>query len=299
MRRALLVLVAIALSGCGSDKAAKPVATPTATPSGPAVVAQQRVDARTLDLVVRSPALGRTAKVRLLLPDGWDRAKQWPVLYLLHGCCDTYDSWTRETDVADLPQLRNVLVVLPEGGAFGFYSDWQKGPKWETFHLEELRGLLESDFGAGPRRAIAGLSMGGYGALAYAARHPGMFGAAASYSGVVHPAGDPALIDAIGQSAGEDAAGLWGDPKTDKAVWDAHDPTVQAKRLRGTRLFVSIGDRGEVERSLRPENEALAAALKRAHVPATLDFYERGTHDWPYWQRELHRSLPTLLAGLK
>src|SRR5262249_28257543 len=145
--------------------------------------------------------------------------------------------WTRETDVAKLAPLRKVLVVMPEGGAFGFYSDWQKGPKWETFHLEELRGLLERDFGAGPKRAIAGLSMGGYGALAYAARHPGMFGAAASYSGVVHPAGDPDLVHAIAQSAGEDDAGLWGDPKADKAVWDAHDPTVQAKRLRGTKLF--------------------------------------------------------------
>jgi diacylglycerol O-acyltransferase/trehalose O-mycolyltransferase len=141
--------------------------------------------------------------------------------------------------------------------------------------------------------------MGGFGALAYAARHPGMFGAAASYSGVVHPAGDPQLIDGIAQTTGEDAAGLWGDPRADKRVWDAHDPTVQARRLRGTKLFVSIGNEGAIERSLRAENEALAAALTRAHVPATLDFYERGTHDWPYWQRELHRSLPVLLQGLK
>jgi diacylglycerol O-acyltransferase / trehalose O-mycolyltransferase len=46
------------------------------------------------------------------------------VFYLLHGCCDTYDSWTRETDVEQLRRLRNVLVVMPEAGPFGWYSNW-------------------------------------------------------------------------------------------------------------------------------------------------------------------------------
>jgi diacylglycerol O-acyltransferase / trehalose O-mycolyltransferase / mycolyltransferase Ag85 len=292
--RALAVaILLLVLAGCG--EAARPAAKPAAA----VVVGQRQVAPRILDLTVRSPALGRTAKVRLLEPVGYDRHRRWPVLYLLHGCCDTYDSWTRSTDVEDLPQLRNVLVVMPEGGASGFYSDWLKGPRWETFHLVELRRLLERDYGAGPRRAVAGLSMGGFGALSYAARHPGMFGAAASYSGVVHPLGDPDIVFGIGQSAGEDTGALWGDPKSHKAIWAAHDPTVQAARLRGTKLFVSIGDEGSIERSLRPENDALAAALRRAHVPATLDFYEHGTHDWPYWQRELHRSLPLLESALQ
>jgi S-formylglutathione hydrolase FrmB len=291
--RRLLVLAAVVLVGCGD--------APRAAPSpGPAIVAQHRVAPRIVDLDVRSPALGRTAKVRLLLPEGWDRTRRRPVLYLLHGCCDTYDSWTRETDVEDLPELRDVLVVMPEGGATGFYSDWlKKGePRWETFHLVELRGLLERDFGAGPQRAIAGLSMGGFGALSYAARHPGFFRAAASYSGVVHPLGDVELVQGIARDQGEDPDALWGDPQTQRAVWAAHDPTEQAAKLRGTRLFVSIGNRGFIERALRPENDALAAALRRAGVPATLHFYAHGTHDWPYWQRELHRSLPVLLGAL-
>jgi diacylglycerol O-acyltransferase / trehalose O-mycolyltransferase len=287
----LLVLAALLLAGCGG-------APQAAAPAGPAVVAQHRLGPRIVDLDVRSPALGRTAKVRLVLPDGWDRARRRPVLYLLHGCCDTYDSWTRETDVEELPALRDVLVVMPEGGGTGFYSDWLKGPGWETFHLVELRRLLEREFGAGPRRAVAGLSMGGFGALSYAARHPGFFRAAASYSGVVHPLGDVQLVQGIARDQAEDPDALWGDPQTRRAVWAAHDPTVQAARLRGTRVFVSIGNTGYVERTLRRENDALRAALRRAAVPATLDFYAHGTHDWPYWQRELHRSLPLLLGAL-
>ena len=68
---------------------------------------------------------------------------------------------------------------MPEAGQVGFYSDWRArsgGPsRWETFHLTELRQLLERDWRAGNRRVVAGLSMGGLGAMAYAARHPGMF----------------------------------------------------------------------------------------------------------------------------
>jgi hypothetical protein len=52
---------------------------------------------------------------------------RWPVLYLLHGCCDTYRSWTRSTDVAALTAHSDVLVVMPDGGKAGFYSDWLPG----------------------------------------------------------------------------------------------------------------------------------------------------------------------------
>jgi diacylglycerol O-acyltransferase / trehalose O-mycolyltransferase len=150
--------------------------------------------------------------VRLITPVGWSRERPRPVIYLLHGCCDTYDSWTRETDVETLPQLRDVLVVTPEAGDVGFYSDWLRGPAWETFHLEELRALLERDYGAGTRRAIAGLSMGGLGAMGYAARHPGMFGAAASFSGVLHPLADAQWLLGLFGSFADDPLAIWGDP---------------------------------------------------------------------------------------
>jgi diacylglycerol O-acyltransferase / trehalose O-mycolyltransferase len=54
-----------------------------------------------------------------MTPKGWSSrpaGRRWPVLYLLHGCCDTYESWTRSTDIEELPELRDVLVVMPEGG---------------------------------------------------------------------------------------------------------------------------------------------------------------------------------------
>src|SRR5690349_12303966 len=108
MARAVLAALLLAglLGGCGSGRAA-----PTSSPPRTPVVSQHQVAPRQLDLTVRSKALGQTAKVRLLTPVGWTKSssKRWPVLYLLHGCCDTYESWTRSTDIARLPQLRDVL----------------------------------------------------------------------------------------------------------------------------------------------------------------------------------------------
>src|SRR5215211_6754003 len=182
---AAAALLALSLAACGSAEA-------------PADGRARVLDVRALgprlrDLTIESPALGRRARARLLLPSRYraEPHRHWPVLWLLHGCCDSYRSWTRSTDVDQLAELRNVLVVMPEAGDVGFYSDWYNGgqdgsPRWETFHLTELRRLLERHWRAGGRRVVAGVSMGGFGAMAYAARHRGMFRAAASYSGLLH-----------------------------------------------------------------------------------------------------------------
>ena len=174
-----LALLTVGMAACTSSQAPQAVGPP----DRPArVVATLTLSPRVRDLTIDSPALGRSAKVRLLLPRRFQAQphRRWPVLWLLHGCCDTYQSWTRSTDVEELAALADVLVVMPEAGQVGFYSDWRApgrgGPsRWETFHLTELRQLLERDWRAGNRRVVAGLSMGGLGAMAYAARHPGMF----------------------------------------------------------------------------------------------------------------------------
>ena len=284
------------------------------------VIAEEQVGPRLVDLTIESAALGRTAKVRLLTPRGWDkrdRRDRWPVLLLLHGCCDTYDSWTRETDVEEFRKLRDVLVVMPEGGDVGWYSNWRnhgKGgpPAWEDFHLKELPRLLERHYGAGNRRVIAGLSMGGFGALSYAGRHPGMFRAAASYSGVTHtltPGFPEGMMEFIAEY-GLDPLALWGDPVAQRRIWKAHDPYYLAKRLRATPVYMSVGN-GEAgpfddpgtfdggEAFWYEMNLATAARFEKVGVPLTTNFYGPGTHTWPYWERELHRSLPLLLGALR
>jgi diacylglycerol O-acyltransferase / trehalose O-mycolyltransferase len=321
MRRhvaALVVLVACVGAACGSGHESRPRTGSPHADDGAAVVAQRQVATRIVDLVIRSPALGERARVRLLTPDGWSgrrSGRTWPVLYLLHGCCDTYDSWTRETDLARIAALRKVLVVMPTAGEVGFYSDWlnhgHRGPPaWETFHLVELRQILERGYGGGHRRAIAGLSMGGLGAMVYAARDRGMFRAAASYSGLLHPLGDTRWMLGLFAAETPDALAIWGDPAEDRAQWAAHDPTELAGQLRGVRLFVASGNgqpgpheapgarRDPIEATTYRESRAFAARLRSLRVPVRTDFYGAGVHNWPYWQRELHRSLPLLLRAI-
>lgn len=333
----VLAVVLLTLAPTAPALAATPPAMPSPTttagegtgasrspkPRGAEVVAVTRVADRQVDLSVRSTALGgRTVQVRLLTPDGWnpgDHRRHWPTLWLLHGCCGDYTSWTAMTDVAETDSLRDVLVVMPEAGWNGWYSDWWNhgrggDPAWETFHTVELRRLLERDWGAGRDRVVAGLSMGGQGALLYAARHPGMFKATAAYSGSAHPLLNDESIDRLmgffaGQ--GDDPLRVWGDPVAQRRVWQAHDPFHLARRLKSTPVYLSCGDgttgpldppgrTSALEADFNRQNHALAAELKRVgakHV--TTHFYGPGTHAWPYWERELHASLPMLLGALR
>ncbi|MFD8686325.1 alpha/beta hydrolase [Streptomyces sp. NPDC059651] len=319
----LFTLVSIPAAPAAASAASPPVATGgLASSRGAEVVAVTQVAERQVDLSVRSPALGgRTVNVRLLTPDGWDpddRSRRWPTLWLLHGCCGDYTSWTAQTDVARTESLRNVLVVMPEAGWNGWYSDWWNygrgdDPAWETFHTKELRLLLERGWGASSNRVVAGLSMGGQGALLYAARHPGMFKAAAAYSGSVHPLlNDESVNRIMGFFAGQgnDPLRVWGDPVAQRDVWAAHDPFHLAKRLKSIPVYLSCGDgttgpldppggTSALEADFNRQNQALADELERRgarHV--TTHFYGPGTHSWAYWQRELHSSLPMLLHAL-
>ena len=254
-------------------------------------------------------------RVRLLLPGRYQARPggRWPVLYLLHGCCDTYQSWTRPTDVEALTSHSDVLVVMPDGGKAGFYSGWLAGPRWETFHLAGLRRILERDYRAGPVMAVAGASVGGPGALAYAARHPGLFRAAASFSGILDTrlsAQEPMRYADLVRSQGEDPGHVRGGPRGDPAVRAAHNPYDLAPKLRGTALFVAVGNgqpgpldppgtaASTIESSLAAENAALAGRLRALKIPARFDFYGPGTHDWPYWQRDLHQAWPLLQHAL-
>ncbi|MGW6057886.1 alpha/beta hydrolase [Streptomyces sp. NPDC055189] len=302
----------------------------------PEVIREQRLAPRLVELTLRSAALGRDAKVRLLTPDGWERRShgdRWPVLYLLAGGHGDPEAWTRDYAIDELPQLRDVLVVMPEMPVFGFYSDWwNQGaggpPRVESFHLDEVRPLLERDYGAGTRRAAAGESQGGFGALSYAARHRGLFRAVAGYSGYVHPLQHPHAVKAGFDYMGMDWKALWGDPVAQRAIWQAHDPYYLAGRLRGIPVHLSSGDGtagaldppdvepdphvpgledpadpfpedviSPTEAIMGEESSTLAARLTATGVPVTTHFYA-GTHSPPYWSRELRRSLPGLLKAL-
>ena len=275
-----------------------------AADSGARIMRVDRLDERTVDMVIESPGV-QIQKVRLLLPTGFDTAtdERWPVLYLLHGSMDDYTSWTDETDVEETTAGHPILIVMPAAGSWGWYTDWWEpdvcgGLQWETFHLTELRQLLERNWHAGDTRAVAGVSMGGFGAMSYAGRHPGFFRAAASFSGMLD------LFDP-GLGYGGDIWGPRGDPANS---WQEHDPISLAPALRQVSLFVSYGDSEAVadpdvpldgrEDWLAGTNVAFVARLLELGIPVTVAVDPAGKHDWPSWERSLHEAMPQLLEAL-
>jgi len=211
------------------------------------------------------------------------------------------------------------LVVMPEGGRSGWYSNWRGRDsvgyaRWERFHLTELMRLLQQDWGGSSRQAIAGFSMGGLGALKYAGRHPGMFSSAASFSGVVSPTapGGPQNVMSITARYGNNPRNLWGDPRAHAAPWRANDPISMTRTLSRMPVFLSCGDGrpgvydaprrpyNAVEGLLHRQNVRLSSALRRSGARQLhTRFYGRGSHSWPYWQRELDRALPMLVSSIQ
>lgn len=292
---------------------------------GARVVGERRLGRRMLDLTVDSPVLDGRQHVRLLLPPGWSRDadRTWPTLWLLHGVLGDHTTWTVETEIDALTAAAEVIVVMPDGGACATYSDWwNRGsggrPKWETFHLTELLQILERGYRAGDARAVAGHSLGGFGALSYAARHRGLFRAAASFSGLTHVLHEsPDALDAVDlrrlaleiACPGVDWRTVWGDQHAQRLVWRQHNPFDLVTQLTGVRLYLSAGTGSPgpldpaytpdapIERLIHRTNRMYADKLRKLAVPATTHFYQ-GTHSWPYWRRELETALPLLLAEL-
>ncbi|ONI80080.1 hypothetical protein ALI22I_42370 [Saccharothrix sp. ALI-22-I] len=295
-----------------------PPAVAVVADNGATVVKQTRLDDRTYDLTINSPAIGGNVPVRLLTPPGWSptATRTWPVLFLLQGCGDDYTSWTRETDVEQLSASSDVLIAMPDGGRAGWYSDWWNGgrggtPGWETFHMTELVQLLERGYRAGTSRAIAGLSAGGTGAFKYAAKRPGYFKAAASYSGILSTqfVGVPQYVGATVLREGMSADALWGDDDFQASVWRANNPKELASGLRGTSLYMSYGngftgpldpgfDYDANERIVGNTSPDFVLRMRLLNIPITVNAYGDGTHTWPYWQRELRRSWPQLMTAL-
>jgi S-formylglutathione hydrolase FrmB len=305
----------VGLLGTGAHAQSPAVTIGVPATDGARMVAVEVMDERIRDLTIESPAVG-TVHVRLLLPAGHSDASAatFPVLTLLHGGGGDHLDWTELTDVEAFTAPTDLLVAMPAaassklGTRVGDPSPSAGGlegpPDWETFHLVELRELLERNWQASDERVVAGLSLGGYAAVMYAARHPGLFRFAASYSGV--------LDVTVGTADPEDAQALAAEATelAEASGWDEANPINLVAALDGTPLYVSFGDgepgpldppgtdRDALEAWVGAGADQFVAALDAAGIAATVHAYGPGTHSWPYWDRELEASLPLLLDAV-
>ena len=261
-------------------------------------------------------------RVNLVLPVGYNERPDlaYPVVYLLHGAGDTYDSWAERTTVVELAAAFPIVVVMPDGGhqaTATWYADWADGT-WqaETYLTEVLPRHLARHYRLLPgRAAVAGLSMGGFGALSLAARYPGRFLGAASFSGVLDTMwgapGTGDLFAEMNEEFGTPTPRVWGH-QTDGG-WRRFNPADLAGALDGLLLMVAAGEgkpggfAGDdeedangygMEEAIREMNLSFLAALEAAGVSAQVDLYVGGYHGWPYWDAGIRWALPQLAAIL-
>lgn len=266
---------------------------------------KRKLSPRLREFFLYSPALGRTVGVRVLLPG--IPAEVSPVIHLFHGGGDDFRSWTDFGSAEELTLDSPYLVVMPDGGA-GTYSRLAVGSEvhdWPRFHTEEIPAFLKANFSvdwAPAGQLVAGLSMGGYGAMKYAAWHPDRYGSAAAFSSPLDPLSTVPAFDIIAMREGARSLSLFGDPALDRSEWLANSPYALAENLRGLDLWFSAGsgsledakDRDLLETMISSQGERFSARLNSLGIRHSWFPRTSGLHNWTSWERELGAWLKTL-----
>ncbi|WP_429417291.1 alpha/beta hydrolase [Nocardia sp. GAS34] len=335
---AAVLLTAIDI-GTGTARGGDPIVASgsllgdVSAPDGSRIESTRLLNNRDVRLTVYSAAMGQSFPVDVHRPA--DASVPRPTLYLLNGAGGGEDTatWDHNTDIVSAFMAdKNVNVIQPIGGAWSYYTDWIKDDphlgrnKWKTYLTEELPPVVNAALGTNGVNAIAGLSTSGTTVLALPIAKPGLYRAAAAYSGCAQTS------DPIGSKYIQMTVDVWGGGNTDNMwgpvgapEWAANDPYLHADRLRGLALYVSSGNGlpgphdtldgpyaspgvggladqliigGVIEAGVNYCTHNLAARLGHLGIPATFNFQPSGTHSWGYWRDNFMRSWPVLAKGL-
>lgn len=244
---------------------------------------------------VTSIAMHKKLKAAVVLPDSYKKNsdKNYPVLYLLHGGQGSFRDWLIAPPDKMLLQLAdqyNIIIVTPEGNLTSYYFDspLDKGSQFETFISKEVVETVDKTYRSVKEkkgRVIAGLSMGGHGAMYIAARHPELYCAAGSMSGVMNiNTATWKVPPEFATSRAENFARLLGSPKDTLNPYTDYTIVGMTDKLKANdvKLIFDVG----VEDFLIEPNRDLHRRLLANGTPH--DYIERpGKHEWPYWQNAL------------
>lgn len=248
-----------------------------------------------IDLKIYSESLGMQTEVYVVIPqrssageigiDNNAKAEKYKCLYLLHGLSDDHTIWLRRTSIERYATEYGICVVMPCGGK-SFYTDMKYGMKYYTYIAKELPRIIREFFNVSDKREdnyIAGLSMGGYGALKIGLRECDSFCAAAALSPVIdlHFAGE--RNEWLTSIFGEDGQ----IPKEEDVLYLVEK---QDKNPNKPRIYVGIG----TEDFLYEDNVKFRKKMKKLHY----DFTYRespGVHNWAFWDEYIQYVLKWML----
>ena len=267
------------------------------------LVAQGRVDT----IAVYSPSMKKTLKAAISFPSGYEKGEsRYPVVYLLHGGSGAFSDWhqkvTEKGIVNQLAEEHKVLIVTPGVGPASYYYDSPllDSVRYETYMIQELIPFIDKNYrtlAQKESRAITGLSMGGHGAITLAAKHPTLFIAAGSMSGVMN-------IDTDLWKVGEDFRSLrkkgqiemLGPINYQGPLFNPYTAVGLVDQLKSQKVSLII-DCG-VDDFLIETNRQMHSLLMEKKVAH--EYIERpGAHTWNYWTEALPVQFFFLSKSLK
>ncbi|QMU20935.1 alpha/beta hydrolase [Gordonia rubripertincta] len=308
-------------------------ASPAGAASGSRVIDRYVDDPQQTTLLVHSAAMDRSVAVTVLTPR--DRSRPTPVLYLLNGAGGGEDSatWDARTTYKKYFADKNAYVVTPIGGAFSYYTDWQRDDpvlgrnKWQTFLTEELPPIIDEEFPTTGANALAGISMAGTSVLNLAIAAPGLYRSVAAFSGCARtsdPVGQQYIRMVVEDRGGANMVNMWG--PLNGPGWRANDPYLNAEKLRGTNVYMTsgtglpgsheqLGDPsidgsafdlvnqavvgGGIEVAIDICTRQMVQRMRSLGLPVQVNLRPTGTHSWGYWQDDLYRTWPKLARDLR
>lgn len=263
-----------------------------------------------------SPSVGKEAAYSVFLPPSYDQDpnRKFPVVYFLHGMNNDHTSWA-VTRYGDIPgrigailangRAPEFLMVHPDGEN-SFYTNTLDGSRrYEDLITQDLIEEVEKTFRAETgkvNRAIGGTSMGGYGALKIAMKHPELYGSVAADSPIVLMGEDPpVLMENVPLQRAEFyrriLAPIFGDP-FDREQWKKNSVETLARnaQLKGLNIYFAYGT-GDRYNNIFPMEESVRALdriLTERGVPHTLRIFEGEPHGWELVIAHLEETIPFL-----
>jgi len=247
-----------------------------------------------------SKILAHSVPYCIILPPSFDadKLRQFPILYFLHGLGDNEQSfihtgaWNVTEDLRERNEIKEFLIATPYGGASFYINSKDRKLRYEDFLLQEFFPFIEKRYRAAPgrtHRAIAGISMGGYGALHLAFRHPQLFSSVGAHSAALIEK-LPVFLGPTPNSRRSQVLGeVFGTPP-DEAFWQRNSPLTLARTadLHGLKIYFDCGDQDDY--GFDAGTTALDKILNSRNVPHEYHLYP-GRHDPVYFGEHLPASL--------
>ncbi|MEW5799557.1 MAG: alpha/beta hydrolase family protein, partial [Bacteroidota bacterium] len=241
-----------------------------------------------------SSSLNATTKFYAILPDGYTKSQErYPAIYLLHGFGGNYTNWVKLTEIVKYAKQHNFIIITPDAKN-SWYANSPVVPNanYEDFIIKDVIPFVDNKYRTIQSkfyRAIAGLSMGGYGAAKFGIKYPGLFFFAGCLSPAIQfPAGmdDSTIVIRRSKESNESVKQMFGYPRNER--WNENDVNVLLEKANSKSLpyfYLSVGSQDGITEII-DLTHSFATALRKKGV--SFEMHETpGGHDWRFWDKEI------------